>query len=288
MSIRYNETSQRLWLSRDFLALSDRAKLLWIFLLTGPIKTSLAGIYNAGIGTCTDHMRVSIDVFKKAFGELEERGMAEACWETNVIYLPRWIYHNRAPANPNVLKSWFRILSAIPDGELKEKFVMDLKEMFSKNTNYFGLLEDWITDNPIDYAPIVEKAPKVVEVNDKNMPYIEISRFYTEQVRDLLNPVSLNTEPKMANAITTGANEVRKLIETDKVSPDDLKETLRWVIDAYDPTNEFNWLPNLMSLASIRKKSKSNSLPKYDNIRSSMEMRGRQTGSGHRSELFDE
>jgi len=158
--IRYNETSQRLWLSRDFLSLSDRAKLLWMFLLTGPIKTSLAGIYNAGIGTCTDHLRVSVDVFKKAFAELEGRGMAEACWETNVIYLPRWIYHNRGPANPNVLKSWLRILSAIPDGALKEKFVVDLKELLAKNTTFFGILTDWIDNNPIDYIPIVEKEPK--------------------------------------------------------------------------------------------------------------------------------
>jgi hypothetical protein len=284
--IRYNETSQRLWLSRDFLALSDRAKLLWIFLLTGPIKTSLAGIYNAGIGTCTDHLRISVDVFKKAFKELEDRGMAEACWETNVIYLPRWIHHNRGPANPNVLKSWLRILSAIPDGALKEKFVIDLRELLAVNTTFFGILTDWIDDNPIDYAPIVEQEAEIVEVDTKNEPYIPISRYYIEQVKDILNPVSLNSEAKMANAITTGANEVRLLIEREKVDMEELKETLRWVIDSYDPSNDFTWLPNLMSLASIRKKSKSNSQIKYDNIRSSMAMRSRQSGSDNNDEYF--
>jgi len=113
-----------------------------------------------------------------------------------------------------------------------------------------------------------------------------LSRFYTEQVKDILNPISLNTESKMANAITTGAKEIRLLIESDGVDMDELKETLRWVVDSYDPSNDFTWLPNLMSLASIRKKSKSNSQIKYDNIRSSMAMRQKQSGSGHKEEYF--
>jgi len=286
--IRYNETSQRLWLSRDFLALSDRAKLLWMFLLTGPIKTNLAGLYNAGIGTCTDHLRVSTDVFKRAFAELEERGMAEACWETNVIYLPRWIHHNRGPSNPNVLKGWLRVLSAIPDGMLKEKYVEDLKVMLVNNGSYLGMLDVWSEDNPIEYIPIVDGDDvPVPEVKKKNLAYVTIAEEYTTRVIEILNPAILSTPVKRGASIAGGADELRKLIEVDKVSVESVKEALEWVIESYDPSSSFSWLPNLISLASLRKKSKTNRQTKFDNILSSMESSTRkQSSGGYNKELF--
>ena len=172
--IRYNEVSITTWISYDFKTLSPNGKLLWLYLLTGPVRLPIPGIYRSGVGTCTDDLGWGSDVFKKAFKELEERKMAIADWTFNVIMLPNWRKYNRAPANPNIFKSWLGMLDSIPDCDLKNEYVMILTELATDTGQdaLVDLLDEWMSDRK-DKLNRPEIKKSVVPVKEKNQALLD-------------------------------------------------------------------------------------------------------------------
>ena len=60
---RYRKVDQRMWADAKFLSLGDRAKLLWVYLLTGTSTTSLPGVIVAGRAQIAEHLGWSPEVF---------------------------------------------------------------------------------------------------------------------------------------------------------------------------------------------------------------------------------
>jgi len=263
--IRYNEVSITTWISRDFTTLTPHGKLLWLYLLTGPIRKPLPGIYRAGIGSCTDDLGWSADAFKKAFNELSDKKMAIADWSFNVIYLPNWAKYNRPPANPNILKSWLGMLDSIPDCDLKNEYIQTLIGVSVDNDTYTELINEWVNErqdklNHLEIKKVVQKVTRDLS------PFISLAENYSAAVKVVFPKLSIFKNGHMPESILqSGASELEKLHRLDGVSPDSMKEVLEWIISSYDETANFNWLSNLQSLKSIRRKS-SNGNTKWENI----------------------
>lgn len=123
---RYSKVDSRLWLDRKFNALSERARYLWLFLLTGPDVTSLPGVLVGGIGHFAEILGWSKRKFVQAFGELEELGMAVADFENRVVWLPKAATYN-PPQSPNVIVSWGTLWDLVPECGLKAQIWRHLR-----------------------------------------------------------------------------------------------------------------------------------------------------------------
>ena len=135
---RYRKVDQRMWADAKFLSLGDRAKLLWVYLLTGTSTTSLPGVIVAGRAQIAEHLGWSPEVFAEAFGEVFRKGMAKADWEARVVFLPRASRY-ASPESPNVIRGWRTLWDEVPECALKceayhalKAFAEALPEAFRK------------------------------------------------------------------------------------------------------------------------------------------------------------
>lgn len=124
---RYGKVEKRMWTDSKFIALSDRAKLLWNRLLTGPETSNLPGLIVAGRLQLAEAMGWSPESFDEAFAELSSKGMAKADWKLRVILVPKAINYN-LPQSPNVVLSWQEAWDATPDSNLKSLALARLSE----------------------------------------------------------------------------------------------------------------------------------------------------------------
>lgn len=263
--MRYNEVSIKTWVSADFRKLTDKGKMLWLYLLTGPIRQQVPGIYRAGLGTCTDDLAWDLKDIKTSFKELLDAGMVQRDADTNVLYLPNWPKYNRPPANPNVLKSWLNLLDGIPDCTLKTNYIAELREVIESAENPDASLDVYLLwVKPLKPVKSPKKRPKQVSASVSD-ELTELSKYYHTQVKLLFPNLSIFKNGGMPNLIKYGASELEKLIRIDNHSIKNIKDILEWVVQSYDERQDFNWLPNCQSLRTIRKRSK-NGNPKYDNI----------------------
>ncbi len=254
--IRYNEVSITTWISNDFRSLSINAKLVWVYFLIGPIRTSLPGIYRVGKGACTDDLDISFNDFEKAFKEIEKKGMAVADWDSKVVMLNNWHKYNRPPSNQNVLRSWLNILDGIPQCTLKDK--------------YTKLLIDIVSNANDAFIPVLEeKIAKFSVTGKQDIPgldkYHKIAKNYLSKVKVEYPNSPLFKNGKFDNLVENGAKEIDKLVRIDKHSVNDVQAVLDWIVESYDSSQDFNWLDNAQSLSNIRKNAK-NGNKKFDNI----------------------
>ena len=118
---KYRGISSRLWADEKFRTMSaplPNAQSLWFFLLTGPMLTSLPGIFRGGEAALAEELEWPLAEFRAAFAELEDRGMAIADWKHRLVWLPNGLRHN-PPANPNIVSGWRESWADLPECELK-------------------------------------------------------------------------------------------------------------------------------------------------------------------------
>jgi hypothetical protein len=126
----YRNVSVRMWGDEKFRRLSQDAKFLWLYLLTGPHTTVLPGLFALGKASLAEELDWATDRLVTAFGELESFAMARADWSARVVWLVKAGKHNR-PDNPNVVIAWRNVFVVIPESPVKdeaEKAFMELLE----------------------------------------------------------------------------------------------------------------------------------------------------------------
>lgn len=111
------------WDSADFLALSapkePSAQFLWLYLMTGPQTGPIPGLYRLSLAETAERFGWPVESTRDAFNEIVGRGMAAYDAQTRVVWLPKAIQQNRnAPASPNVVKSWRRPWTEIPQSHV--------------------------------------------------------------------------------------------------------------------------------------------------------------------------
>lgn len=135
MSSHYRKVQTSIWLDAKFCALSDDAKLLFLMLLTHPGMTSIGAI-RASVATLASDLGWTAPRTRRALQASLDAGMAEM--DERLILLPNFLRYNR-PENPNVVKSWARGFSELPECGLKrvclsraKAFAEGLGEAFRK------------------------------------------------------------------------------------------------------------------------------------------------------------
>jgi hypothetical protein len=128
---RFRKVSSGTWGDEKFDALSESAKLLWFYLLTGPETTSLPGLIVIGRAALAEAMKWDVRKLDRAFGELKSSGMAVADWRARLVWLPKGVRHN-APQNPSVVQGWREHLKVLPGCPLKRQAISGLASEIEK------------------------------------------------------------------------------------------------------------------------------------------------------------
>lgn len=121
----YRTLNVGLWGDAKFRRLSWRAKLLFIYLLTGSHTDGLPGLYAVGVAALAEALDRSVEELRADFEELRSFGMALADWDARVVLLPNAIGH-QPPNNPNHLANWLKMLRRIPECALKDAWLEQL------------------------------------------------------------------------------------------------------------------------------------------------------------------
>lgn len=123
MSDIYRKVSVRVWADERFASLTPlkpSGQALWLYLLTGPHTGQLPGVFVAGRAAMAEALGWDQVDFDAAMTEVLASGMAEYDPKTRLWLLPKAISHN-LPASPNVVKSWRKSWSLLPECPLRDR-----------------------------------------------------------------------------------------------------------------------------------------------------------------------
>ncbi|WP_051261523.1 hypothetical protein [Desulfovibrio inopinatus] len=108
----YGVVYSKFWLREDVMELSDKARLLFLYLLTGP-HTTPSGCFRLPQGYAAADLGWGMRTVSKRFEELSSKGFVLCCPNTDWILIPNFLKHNPIP-NPNCGKSIARQLELLP------------------------------------------------------------------------------------------------------------------------------------------------------------------------------
>ena len=122
---RYRKIDPRIWNDAKFAAVSDDAKLLFLFVMTHPHSTAL-GAFRATIPGLSAELNWPVARCREAFGQLTTPEMIEHDEQAGFIGLPNFLKYNR-PESPNVVRSWSEGFDLIPECGLKDRLAARMK-----------------------------------------------------------------------------------------------------------------------------------------------------------------
>jgi len=119
----------KVWSSEFVSSLSERGKLVWVYLLTNS-QTTPFGLYRLALDLAAKDLGMNADGLGEGFAEVLSCGAPDAVeWDENksLILLPKWLEYN-PPPNPNVLTSWLSTADELPkDSALFGKWLEIMK-----------------------------------------------------------------------------------------------------------------------------------------------------------------
>jgi uncharacterized phage protein (TIGR02220 family) len=138
---RYRKVEVAMWLDDRFRSMGAPrpcGQFLWLYLLTGPRTTSFPGLVVGREEVMAADLGWQIGPFREAFGEASREGLVKADWKAGLVVLRKALLDSTGeprdtakPESPNVIKSWAKSWSEIPDCQLKTEYLRSL-ESFSK------------------------------------------------------------------------------------------------------------------------------------------------------------
>lgn len=149
----YRKVALCMWQDRRFRALSPAppsGQTLWIALIAGEHTTLIPGLSRVGEHGLAESLGWDIRAFRAMWTEVALLGMAKAEWAARVVWVPNAIRYN-PPENPNVVKSWARVWSEIPECSLKDSAAeVLLAHMRSRGE---GFVQAFVDACPSPHAP---------------------------------------------------------------------------------------------------------------------------------------
>lgn len=132
----YRKVDPRIWNDAKFRALDDRAKLVFLMLLTHPNMTAV-GAMRATLAGMAEELGWEVEAFREAFRQPFAKGMVEHDPRACFVGLPKFLDYNR-PESPNVVKAWFRSFDLLPECELKTRVLTRCKAYTEALGEAFG------------------------------------------------------------------------------------------------------------------------------------------------------
>ena len=136
---RYRKIDVRIWGDEKFAELSERAKLLWFYILTNHRTLCIPGLYSVTESGMAESLGWTLEGFRKPFQELSGKGLVKALWKpgfAGLVWVPNAIKYD-PPANPNVVKSWSKWVDDIPECELRDEAFQHLEAFIGTLTEGF-------------------------------------------------------------------------------------------------------------------------------------------------------
>lgn len=130
----YAALDPRLWDDEDFVKLSPKLKIVWIYLLAGPEATrGCPGLLHMGVGALAEGLRQSAQDTHAQLEELQRLGWVSVDHTKRLICVPK-APHYRPAGNANVIKGWWRQWRDLPESPLKYEHVSALAEGLTDKT----------------------------------------------------------------------------------------------------------------------------------------------------------
>lgn len=156
---KYRKVNPQRWNEPRVRALSkpqpNGLSLYW-FLKTGPQTGIIPGLYEARAGGLADYLGWPLEAFHEAFQEAIRQGLAKACWEAGLVFVPDAV-EDDPPQSVNAATAWGVACSELPDCELKTEgfrhvlaYLEGKNQVFAEAFAKASLIQ--ITDNRIQTA----------------------------------------------------------------------------------------------------------------------------------------
>jgi hypothetical protein len=153
---KYRKVDVKIWNDAKFVSLSERGKLVFLFLMTHPNLTML-GAMRATVPGLAAELGISLEGFAEAFREALAKGMAKVDQHSCLVWLPNFLKYNK-PESPNVVKAWPEAFDLLPECALKLQLFEQVKGFAEGMTEGFrkafreafgeGLPEDFPKTSP--------------------------------------------------------------------------------------------------------------------------------------------
>lgn len=127
----YGSVHTCFWISPDIQALSDQAKLLALYLLTGP-HTNMLGCFRVPVGYVAEDLQWGSETVLKRLGELFEKGFVTHDKATGWLLIHNFLKWNPIE-NPNQGKSIKKLFEQIPETSPVFPLVINLLHQNNKH-----------------------------------------------------------------------------------------------------------------------------------------------------------
>lgn len=167
----YRKIDTRIWLDEKFMALSDNAKFLFLYILTHPAMTSL-GAMRATLGGISDELKWQKIKTLSNFKTLSGGGLLKFNQSVGLLVVINFIRYNR-PANPKMIKKWGTYLELLPECEDKNQLIQSLAAYIKDNF-----------DKPFVEALPIPFRNSIVYSIENSMAYIESIEHRTNNINN--------------------------------------------------------------------------------------------------------
>jgi len=209
---RYRKVDVRIWNDDKFLALTERGKLVFLFLMTHPNMTML-GAMRATIPGLAAEISIPVKGFGKAFQEALSKGMVMADQKACLIWLPNFLKYNK-PESPNVVKSWPEAFDLLPECELKNQVLIRSKGFVGGFTEAFQeAFATVFTEGRAKGMPNQEQEPEPEQEREPEQEGENTSPTQTVTVQVTERP------PKCSGDTQTGTPTGTDAVEKESPSP---------------------------------------------------------------------
>ena len=164
MARNYGKIESKFWAWATRNKLSAEARIMALYLLSGPHASSI-GVYYLPDGYVSADLGMGSETVSHTLSELSRKGFAYRCSSTDFIFIPGFLEHN-PPENINVGKMMQKTIDAIPD---EFSYWFEFKELLKPYGKRFG--NGFINGLPNRMAtpePEPEPEPDVKKPEDKS------------------------------------------------------------------------------------------------------------------------
>jgi DnaD/phage-associated family protein len=126
VDFRYIRIASKIWQDDKFRAISDEAKLLFLYILTSQ-HSNMIGYYLLPKPYVAYDLKWLPEQLDKRFSELLQIGLIKYCDKGDVVLIPNFLKYNTIQ-NPNQAKGAVNRLKEVPQNTLVDEFLACIKE----------------------------------------------------------------------------------------------------------------------------------------------------------------
>lgn len=124
---RYRKIYPRIWRDPGFRDLPETARILALYLLTGP-QTNRVGVFMFSLATAAEDLKVGVETLRRRLADVSQTFGWLFDADARVLYIPSWWAWN-PPENQNVLAGNLKDLHEVPPCALTEAFANNLEAL---------------------------------------------------------------------------------------------------------------------------------------------------------------